>query len=330
MGRRRNPENLDLPPRLRRVGHAFYFEKWGKPRRWQALGSDRDKAMAQWAKLYAEGAGDLATAAPDTFAAVAHRYRLEVLPDKAEKTRAIQSRQLTALVAVFGHMRIADIEPIHVRQWLDARGRSSKAAANRERALLSHLINCARSWGLSSAANPCPGVSKFSEKPRTRYVEDHELRAVFEHADQPLRVALQLAYATGQRPSDILAMKRADVRDGFLHVDQEKTGARLRIVVEGELAELLATLPATGHLVQDRKGRPLTYERLRRRFETARQAAGVDFEFRDIRPKSATDIYDSQGTAAASALLGHASASTTDRYFRQRAGRVVRPVSRKL
>jgi hypothetical protein len=100
--------------------------------------------------------------------------------------------------------------------------------------------------------------------------------------------------------------------------------------IRKQLAELLATLPPTGHLVQDRKGRPLTYERLRRRFESARQAAGVDFEFRDIRPKSATDIYDSQGTAAASALLGHASASTTDRYFRQRAGRVVRPVSRKL
>jgi hypothetical protein len=42
------------------------------------------------------------------------------------------------VVAVFGQMRAADIEPQHVRQYLDAR--TAKVAANREKALLSHVL----------------------------------------------------------------------------------------------------------------------------------------------------------------------------------------------
>jgi hypothetical protein len=132
VGRRRKTD-LDLPPRMRRKGDAFYFDGYGKPRKWIPLGSDRAAAMTEWARLYAPSS---ATAPADTFQAIAERYRREVLPGKAPKTRHEQDKQLTALVAVFGAMRAADIEPQHVRQYLDAR--TAKVAANREKALLSH------------------------------------------------------------------------------------------------------------------------------------------------------------------------------------------------
>ena len=53
----------------------------------------------------------------------------------------------------------------------------------------------------------------------------------------------------------------------------------------------------------------------------------MDFQFRDLRAKAGTDA----GTLAdAQALLGHAAATTTDRYIRARIGRVVKPIGRKL
>jgi hypothetical protein len=68
----------------------------------------------------------------------------------------------------------------------------------------------------------------------------------------------------------VLKLRRSDVRDGFLHVEQNKTGSKLRIAVEGELATLIAELmapPARSlFLVGTAKGRPITAGSLRTRF----------------------------------------------------------------
>jgi integrase len=50
---------------------------------------------------------------------------------------------------------------------------------------------------------------------------------------------MDLALLTGQRPADVLKIKRTDIRDGALWVVQNKTGARLGIEVTGELAKLI-------------------------------------------------------------------------------------------
>ena len=51
-------------------------------------------------------------------------------------------------------MRAADIEPQHVRQYLDAR--AAKVAANREKALLSHVLTKTREWGVMARASAGP------------------------------------------------------------------------------------------------------------------------------------------------------------------------------
>jgi hypothetical protein len=55
-------------------------------------------------------------------------------------------------------------------------------------------------------------------------------------------------------------------------------------------------------LLQDGNRQRLTYGALRTRFDKARKAAKVDFQFRDIRAKTATNIED---LAHAQKLLGH-------------------------
>ena len=59
------------------------------------------------------------------------------------------------------------------------------------------------------------------------------------------RLALALGLYTGQRRGDVIKMGRQHVRDGVLHVKQEKTGKVLAIPVHSELVAVLATVPPT-------------------------------------------------------------------------------------
>jgi len=101
-------------------------------------------------------------------------------------------------------VQIDRIKPHHVRAYLDKRGETAKARANREKALLSHLFNRAREWGYTDAPNPCQGVKGFKEAGRDRYVSDDEFQSVREHAHPTLRDAMDIALLTGQCPADVL------------------------------------------------------------------------------------------------------------------------------
>ena len=92
--------------------------------------------------------------------------------------------------------------------------------------------------------------------------------------------------------------------------------------------------PATGAwLVQTRLGQSLTVHTLQRCFQTARAAAAarnrglaselMAFQFRDLRPKAATD---SQDLKSAQELLGHSDETTTARIYRRVRGTKVKPL----
>ena len=216
-----------------------------------------------------------------------------------------------------------------MRSYLDKRGQTAKARANREKALLSHLFNKAREWGYTDAPNPCQGVKGFTESGRDRYVTDAEFQAVHAKADQTLRDAMDLALLTGQRPADVLKIKRDDIRDGALFIAQNKTGAKRAIEIVGELAQLIERIAArkrerlSAFLIQDDNGRLLSMLALRGRFDKARRAAGVSFQFRDIRAKTSSDTGD---LGHSQRLLGHKNRDMTEHYVRERVGQRVKPL----
>jgi len=256
-------------------------------------------------------------------------YRREIFKTKAPTTQLKNEGELSNLEAVFGDVPIDAIKPHHVRRYLDIRGQKAKVSANRERALLSHVFNCAREWGYTDAANPCAGVKGHREAGRDRYVEDSEYKAVWEKAHFTVQDAMDIAYLTGQRPGDVIRIMRADIKEGALWFTQRKTGKKLRITIEGELQALIDRIlsrsrKATGlTLIQDENGQPLTYAALRSRFDAARDAAKVTFQFRDLRAKAATDL---ENLAHAQKLLGHKTRAMTEHYTRNRKGEKVRPL----
>lgn len=342
MGRKRET-NLHMPPRMRLRKGRYYYDTQKKPRREIPLGKDYAAALVKWAEL--EGNALLPSNTQPTFGMAWERYKRDVLPSKAPRTQSDNLKEADNLLAVFKDGPLDAIKPVHVRNYMDVRGKAAETRANREKALLSHVFNKAREWGYTAAPNPCAGVKGFAEPGRDKYVEEAEFKAVYAHADIPLRNAMDLAYLTGQRPGDVLRATIGHVKDGYLRVKQGKTGARLRIVVEGRLADLIRALTAipagvvaSPYLIRNEAEQPLTYSAMTQRFSKAREAAIKDalesdqhtlaeslkgFQFRDLRAKAASDLED---LSRAQELLAHASRSMTESYVRARVGDKVRPV----
>lgn len=343
MGRKRT-KDLHLPPRMRIRKGRFYYDTQAKPRREIPLGKDYAAALVKWAEL--EGNALLPANTMPTFAMAWERYKRDVLPAKAPRTQADNLVEIEHLLKIFKDAPLQSVKPVHIRSYMDRRGKVAKTRANREKALFSHIFNKAREWGYTDAPNPCAGVKGFTESGRDKYVEESEFRAVYAQADVPLRNAMDLAYLTGQRPADVLKATVMDIQDGCLRVTQGKTGAKLRIALEGRLGALVVALkpPRSAktvvctHLIRNEDEQPLTYSAMTQRFSKARElamkAAVADeqsalavslkgFQFRDLRAKAASDLED---LARAQELLGHADRSMTQDYVRARIGDRVRPV----
>jgi len=337
MGRR--PSRPDAVPRLRArrkpSGVVHYYDHGGKPRREEPLGSDYGLAIKKWADHERTRYAKEKIAEVITFRYVANRYRAVVMPTKSPATQACNARELRQLFDFFDDPPgpLDAIAPMHARKYLTHRC-NSPVHANREKAVLSHFWNFARDAGYTNLANPCAGIKGNKEKARDVCVDDATYLAFWTAADQPLRDAMDLAYLTGQRPADVLRMQETDVRDGSLELTQAKTGAKLRIGVTGELADLLARISERkrGHavramrLIVDEDGRPLAAAKLRGRFDRVREATGLRFQFRDLRAKAASDKTDSSGDIRqAQRQLGHTSVVMTEANLRSRRGAKVDP-----
>lgn len=324
MGRRRQ-SNYDDPPRFHKKGKVWYHVSGTAPRLWTKLSSDRAEALRLWAQRESVPEDD----STKLFSIVAKRYVREIFPSKSIQTRKDNDKELANLLKVFAHMPIDAIAPMHVREYMDIRGQVAKVRANREKALLSHIFNKAREWGYTALQNPCQGVKGFKETGRSRYITDAEFDLVKAHAHYSVIDAMDLALLTGQRPADVLKLKRTDIRDGALWIVQNKTGQRLGIEVTGELATVISRInerprrAISAWLIQGENGQPLTQFALRSRFDKARTLAKVDFQFRDIRAKAATDTND---LAHSQSLLGHKNRSMTELYVRARLGERIRPL----
>ena len=104
---------------------------------------------------------------------------------------------------------------------------------------------------------------------------------------------------------------------------------RQMAAITGELAAVIERIGArtrerqSAFLIQDDNGRPLSMLALRSRFDKARKAAGVAFQFRDIRAKTASDTGD---LGHSQSLLGNKNRDMTEHYVRPRIGQRVKPL----
>jgi integrase len=340
MGRQPSVKNRNLPPRMRikrlPSGNTFYYyDAGGKPRKWIPLGSDYILAIQDWARLHQALPTERMTVgwligkylASDEYASVGtgtqadYRYAFDKLIDK------------------FGDAPLDQVKASHVTLYIDQRNKGgngvkpSKHRALREKAVLSMLY----AWAIARdfcTANPA-GAVKTKRLPGRKniYIHDDMLDAVYEESPQDLRDAIDLAYYLGQRPGDLLGLTMVKIRDGMLEYRQNKTTTPQRIPLVGGLADVIERIQArkADHkvaslfLLVNESGKKMTKAMLRSRFEAARMAAGIDgkdFQFRDLRRKSGSDLRDQAGLDAAQDLLGHKSQAMTEHYTAARGKKV--------
>lgn len=232
------------------------------------------------------------------------RYERDIIPKKGERTQKDNLAELKQLRPIFDEAPIDSIIPANIAGYRDAR--TAKVRANREIALLSHVFNMAREWGLTERENPCQGIRKHKETPRDYYANAMVWDAVYGVAEPELKEAMDLAYLTGQRPADVIVMRSDDTEGDYLLVTQGKTGENSLGRLIGQIAERNVHHPSK-YLLINRNGKRMTKGMLRLRWDKAREKArqkATDqgdpllaakiggFQFRDIRPKAASEIAD--------------------------------------
>ena len=319
MGRKRRTRK-DLPEKVYfRHGAYYLVDRAG---RWVRLHREYSRAMQHYGEMREN------TGFHGSIASLMDRYMVSVAPKKARSTYLNNLKEMKPLRAVFGSMRPEDVRPRDIYAYLDKR---PLVAGNREKALLSHLFNCAIEWG-AAEDNPCRQVRRNrqnQERPRTRYVEDWEYRLVWKLAAPILRCAMDLSYITGMRQGDLLRIRLRDLTEEGIFVQEGKTGKRtiyewtpeLRVLVEQlrklrEIGSLYLICTRAGQRYTSDGFRSLWQRLMRKALEEGLQER---FTFHDLRAKTGSDADKPVE------LLGHDDARTTNRVYRRKP-RKVRPL----
>ena len=159
----------------------------------------------------------------------------------SENTQRDYDRYLDRFHAMWGERKALKIKPKHVLELRDAYVDTPRAANYMIR-VLSLLLK----WGVPREYlpdNPCRNVALF---PKGDPYDAWHWEEVEEFRDKALPEhwwAVAIAVYTGQRQGDCLKMTWRHIRDGMVHVRQDKTRKLLRITLHRELKDVLEQIP---------------------------------------------------------------------------------------
>lgn len=173
-------------------------------------------------------------------ALIAQYYITGDYRDLADITRSTYRNTLERFRQTFGDMAVREFTPTRIGEVLDAMADRPGARGNLRKVLNIVFKLAVRREMI--AVNPLAGF-RLPRKPVKgfRAWDDADI-ALFEKgwpAGSRERLALYLLLYTAQRRSDVVSMGRQHVKDGKIHVVQQKTGSRLWIALHPTLkAEL--------------------------------------------------------------------------------------------
>jgi integrase len=323
MGRKRQ-SNHGLPPKMHLKSGTYYYVTSAPERKWIKLDKDLAKSKLLWAQL--ESGKPLG----GSFFPVMLQQWLssEQYASLADATKRTYQTLIDLLPKVFDGPMEA-IKPMHVARFMDAH--ESKAQANIGRVILSNVFDFAIRRGVIDCPNAAKMVPKFTIKGRDRYLTDDEFNRIRESGNDVVKVAMDIAYFTGARITDVLKIRLADCQEDGLFIEQHKTKKRQLFIWTNELRDAISRSkrlprPIRGlHLLCTNRGKPYTYSAFYAIWSAACSRADVsDVHFHDIRGKAATEA--KQQGQDYQAILGHASKSMSDRYIKRREIERVEPV----
>jgi integrase len=211
--------------------------------------------------------------------------------------------------------------------------------ANRCLSLISHIFTIAEKWEVRPlGSNPCPGLDRYPERPRERWLDAGEIQRLGAALDRRERLGLlddskaadwravaciRLLILTGARLGEVLGLQWSWINwdRGFARLPDSKTGPKT-IPLPQPALELLAALKRDHHVNSDCKlvlpgtkpGRP--FQGIQKPWQRIRKLAGLqDVRIHDLRHCYASfAVASGESLYIVGAILGHRSFSTTQRY----------------
>lgn len=260
-----------------------------------------------------------------TVADVIDRYEAESLSELAPRTQQEYIRHLQHLRRRFGARIANELKPKDFGPFLTEipPGKKGRVQRVRQLAVLSAAFTNAVSFWYLMDQNPLRSVKRPKFKPRTRYVTDQEFIGVCAMAPLRVRLAMELAYFTGQRQGDIINLRWQDI-DDRIHFLQGKTGKRIGMRIGPRLEQTLDEcwkLPGGGS-----EGGPWVLTRLcggrytsagfralwQRTIGQWVRKGGKRWNFHDLRAKC---VSDSKSLQEASDRAGHVGTAMTKRVY---------------
>lgn len=365
VGRKRTDGNpLGLEQRVYwKAGQWQYRHRDG---RWEKLGTDVARANAR-ARIYNDPDKRFGTLGYFIELHIAEARAGRLVRKLAPRTIRDYETQSVFLIAGLGKFLPTEIvdHPELLSEYRDARsapddtGRGAPVRANRELSQLSAMYSWLIERGLCPGlrVNPVDLITRNPEKPKERYVEDHEYRTVFSIAQRSVCMAMETVYKTLQRPQDVLSLSATNIRrkevagtaTRVLSVTQGKRGRIVDIEIDADLEATLRMLtPNDGEigrirgrgprgskvtrivpLVHDLAGERYTIDGIGAMLRRYCKLAGIKtFGLMDIRAKGATDMYlAGEPLEKIQQLMGHKSVTTTEIYIKRLLGtiRIAKP-----
>lgn len=308
-----------LPPCMYMKHGAYYLVRKGK---WERLGSDYQDALLAYARLVGgSGKGGMAKLIDEALDAMKHR-----LADNTVKQYEAAAARLKEYLAEFEPRQVL---PRHVAK-LKLHMADTPNMSNRVISFLRMVFAYALEQQVVDS-NPCIGIKRHAEKKRDRYITDDEFSAICASASDYMRSIFEMCYLTGQRISDVLSIRLADISPAGIAFEQQKTGAKLVVAMSPDLEDLLGRIKALPRRVRGLTlfcarsgGKPVSYETVKQAFRSACMKANIEgATIHDLRAKSLTDT-DRQGNDAQK-LGGHTDPKMTKRYLRLREIDIAQP-----
>lgn len=349
MGRPRSAARKSWPPNTYQNSSGYFY--WRDPAggKTYGLGQDRasafSEARAANAKRAAEESQSLLeridTTDIPTLKLWTDEWIERITPNLAVSTVKNHRSALRELCARSGHLLVCDISPKMIADVLEHYSDAGKTRmAELIRASAMELFRAAEVRGhIKAGANPvAPTKAKGSKVMRLRLTLDTFMAIYAKQTRHWAKRSMELALMTAQRRGDVAAMKRADIVDKHLQIDQGKSGGKTKLgiplslrldAVGWTLSEIIERCRTPGvlspYLVHHRTagghwsaGDPVDVDTLSEAFSSARDLAGIEVPagrtpptFHEIRSLGIR-LYKAQyGKEFAQALAGHKDEKTT-------------------
>jgi enterobacteria phage integrase len=346
MGRQRSKARIGWPANLYASGTGYKYRHPGT-RKEHWMGTDRARAFDAAKKLnallmHSNSLVDKVIGRGETIAAAIRTFRAEDMPGRqwAPKTADLYENILKRTEAAIGDRELVGFGVRDCATFIRDITESPRAR-QQFRLALQWVLACAVEEGWIDT-NPALQTRKASYQRQRDRLTRHTYEAIWQHAEPWLQRAMDLSLITLLRREDIVSAKFADIRDGALWIIPSKTetstGARLKLPLDGDLAELVTRCrdavvsPYLIHRLPE-KARPtgmraktrdhhtqVLPEQLSRAFADARDAAKLESEnpptFHEIRSLGAALLIEQGWTRPqVQALMCHSEAAMTDLYL---------------